>query len=600
MRFNLLLFVLVVSATFAASSWPFDLPRYYEPTAPVDAYENLHRKISPETVKVNTNDGVWRSAPHNFGATYHKRQTEDGQESLVEFPIKGLFGSEEHWKELYDNLIHAEHNKEEYARLKDDALMSCDNDEKSDFFKMAPIFSGTLTLENPTLSYSAKCFKDTTVTLNVVNKNTIEVIHKLKAGKSLLCTDSYFYSTLTNFHVEVFARHGTHKVTFKLTDEQYEVFEAVGISLFRVCDKSIHFVPDLFKSLWLFIGGLGLNPNIPFFGSKPTPFMEKQNVKFLGEAMNYTWQVRPKDVVVELDESLINSGDFLAIIRFDGLDPIIGYGSGSHVGHCTMAIRIDGELYVAESQSGWYWPRTGIQLNPYKQWVKWARNAGFHVTWLPLKPEIQAKWDNDAAVKFFRTIEGVPYGYHNFLWGWLDTAAHSYPPLLSPELLAPVMSIIEKLVPSASTSVFTESLNMRLGTKGLNIAQIAIEAASRNLTIPDLYAMVEKDGWVYSDGVSYVCSSFVVAMYKAAGLFEGLDINAVEFTPRDLYQLNFFDPNPPVPANCKAVDPTNPFCQIMGKWRMEFPGLGTVSMYQNMNEHCWSEGPEYARYPQGC
>jgi hypothetical protein len=30
-------------------------------------------------------------------------------------------------------------------------------------------------------------------------------------------------------------------------------------------------------------------------------------------------------------------------------------------------------------------------------------------------------------------------------------------------------------------------------------------------------------------------------MYKAAGLFGDLEINATEFTPRDVYALDFFD-----------------------------------------------------------
>lgn len=55
--------------------------------------------------------------------------------------------------------------------------------------------------------------------------------------------------------------------------------------------------------------------------------------------------------------------------------------------------------------------------------------------------------------------------------------------------------------------------------------------------------MVEIDGWEYNDGVSYVCSAYVAAMYKAAGLFGDLEINAVEFTPKDVYILNFFDLN---------------------------------------------------------
>lgn len=36
-------------------------------------------------------------------------------------------------------------------------------------------------------------------------------------------------------------------------------------------------------------------------------------------------------------------------MRLDGLDPIIMYGSGSHAGHSTMALRFDGDLYIVES-----------------------------------------------------------------------------------------------------------------------------------------------------------------------------------------------------------------------------------------------------------
>ena len=77
--------------------------------------------------------------------------------------------------------------------------------------------------------------------------------------------------------------------------------------------------------------------------------------------------------------------------------------------------------------------------------------------------------------------------------------------------------------------------------------------------------MVEKEGWEYNDGVSYVCSSFVIAIYKRAGLFRGLNVEATEFTPRDLYMLNFFDSNYTKPQACQDADPELPYCQIMGK-----------------------------------
>ena len=52
---------------------------------------------------------------------------------------------------------------------------------------------------------------------------------------------------------------------------------------------------------------------------------------------------------VEINPDLIQSGDLFAIFRLDGIDSIIMYGTGSHVGHSTMALRFDGELYVVES-----------------------------------------------------------------------------------------------------------------------------------------------------------------------------------------------------------------------------------------------------------
>jgi hypothetical protein len=76
--------------------------------------------------------------------------------------------------------------------------------------------------------------------------------------------------------------------------------------------------------------------------------MENENVAFLSEVMNYNLIKRPVNKV-EIDESQIKSGDFLAIMRLDGLDPIIMYGTGSHAGHSTMALWFDDGLYVIES-----------------------------------------------------------------------------------------------------------------------------------------------------------------------------------------------------------------------------------------------------------
>lgn len=76
------------------------------------------------------------------------------------------------------------------------------------------------------------------------------------------------------------------------------------------------------------------------------------------------------------------------------------------------------------------------------------------------------------------------------------------------------------------------------------------------MTLEQVMAMPEKDGWIYSgsrprDGLSYVCSSYVVAVLKAAGVFGDLEINATELTPKDLYQLDIYDKNYKRPEICE-------------------------------------------------
>ncbi len=43
-----------------------------------------------------------------------------------------------------------------------------------------------------------------------------------------------------------------------------------GLHIYRTCDSVANILPDLFYTIALFFGGFGTNPDIPFFGSKPT------------------------------------------------------------------------------------------------------------------------------------------------------------------------------------------------------------------------------------------------------------------------------------------------------------------------------------------
>jgi hypothetical protein len=164
--------------------------------------------------------------------------------------------------------------------------------------------------------------------------------------------------------------------------------------------------------------------------------------------------------------------------------------------------------------------------------------------------------------------------------------------------------MIEDFSPNTTDIFITQALNKRLGTEGLNIKQVAAEAARRNLSVEDLLAMVEEEGWIYHgmeprDGISLVCSAYVAAAYQAAGIFDSGRINGPEFTPRDVYTLDIFDKNFVKPAVCQAADADQPYCQILGKYKMIHPGYSSIKPYANMAEKCPSLAPDYFR-PDGC
>ena len=123
----------------------------------------------------------------------------------------------------------------------------------------------------------------------------------------------------------------------------------------------------------------------------------------------------------DYDESNFKSGDVLAIFRLDGIDPLIMYGTGSTIGHCTMALWFEGELYIVEAMENVFWPKKNVQRNKFKDWLKMAQDADYHVAHLSLTADARKLFNESAAQNFFFRTEGLPYGFHNFLYGWIDS-----------------------------------------------------------------------------------------------------------------------------------------------------------------------------------
>jgi hypothetical protein len=160
---------------------------------------------------------------------------------------------------------------------------------------------------------------------------------------------------------------------------------------------------------------------------------------------------------------------------------------------------------------------------------------------------------------------------------------------------------------------------------------ILLETEKRGIAFDELLAIPEQDDWVYSDGKSTTCVAFILSMYKEAGIFGPIasSIQVTEFTVshvalviartssavlyllflmvlcfhlqiRDAYMLRIFEDNQTrLPTWCNNENDKLPFCQILGEYRMEFPGYNTLDPYAHMNEQCPSLPPTYDR-PSQC
>ena len=469
-----------------------------------------------------------------------------------------------------------------------------------DIFYFAPVYKAKLFKENDSNEFVSGCYKKNNATLKKLSKE--ETIIEIESYEKtyLFCNDIFIIHTSNINKLTVLSLTGKHTIKLKnLSDDDMDEIKLNSIKIMGFCQNMISSLKSLFYSLEAFIGGLGNNPDhiIPLFRPNIPKYQLEANLRMIDLYMNWKPEFR-NESLININEKDIKTGDFIAISRFDGLDNIIMIGTGSHIGHSAVAAWIDGELYVIESQDGWYWPKSGIQRTKWSDWVKYAHIADFNVAILPIRNDIN--FNAEKAVKWFvEKAEGLDYGYRNFLFGWIDTPDKNMPFVIEHDHFELILTLLEKVSRSVSDMIVGEAVNMRLKTKGLSLPQVIAEAARRGMTFNELLAVKEEDDWVYSNGPNLVCSAFVVAFYKAGGVFDGLDVQATEFGPKDIYQMDIFDTNYKRPQECINADPNLPYCQIMGNLRIDLPGYNTIKPYNHMNEKCPSVGPDYIRL-EGC
>jgi len=274
-----------------------------------------------------------------------------------------------------------------------------DGETNHEFGEFFPVFLGSLNESETSVSTTeGRCYENISMEYKQVDATTFELDLKLSGKKSALCVENILFANTEIFHDEVFVLPGSRKITFDMSNPDTAAdVNFNGIHAFLFCDGIVGEVESIVKSLSAFIGGLGPNPDIPFFGSHVPEYMEKANIEFLCQAMEYCMVEREiQDLSEDFDSSLIKKGDFFPVQRMDGLDEIVMYGSGSHSGHSVMAMRFEedpDQLYIVESQAAWYWPTKNLQRTKWETWIQQAKNADFNVAWLPMREEVREAAD---------------------------------------------------------------------------------------------------------------------------------------------------------------------------------------------------------------
>ncbi|KAH0942014.1 hypothetical protein HID58_001651 [Brassica napus] len=417
---------------------------------------------------------------------------------------------------------------------------------------LLPTYIGAASIKNDAVEWKGACFYENKAWLELNNKSGSEfgggTLHiKVDKAHSWTCMDIYVFVTPYRVTWDWYFISREHTMEFSEWEgkAEYEYVKQKGVSIFLMEAGMV----GTLRALW---------DVFPLFTN--TGWGENSNIAFLEKHMGANFYARPQPWVTNITTDEIHSGDMLAISKIRG------------------------------------------RWGGFETLEKWD-DANPHIALLPLHPDYRARFNVTAAWEYARSMDGKPYGYHNLIFSWIDTISGNYPPPLDAHLVASVMTVWSKIQPDYAANMWNEALNKRLGTEGLDLPDVLVEVEKRGSSFDELLAVPEQDEWIYSDGKSTSCIAFILEMYKEGGLFDPVSssIQVTEFTIKDAYMLKFFENNASrLPKWCNDNDDVKlPYCQILGKYRMELPDYNTMEPYPHMNEHCPSLPPKYHR-PKNC
>lgn len=370
---------------------------------------------------------------------------------------------------------------------------------------------------------------------------------------SLTCSDIYAAFTVATLALSTEIKSSRNPVTTTislpipddLTEAEAWDHDNRGVRLYYYVNDKVTTISNLITTLKMFA---------PEFSQDVSDSAAQLNIDFMSKYTHFDIYPRDPSLNVVPDESEVKSGDAFYIMRLDGLNPLLAWAMGSTTGHVTTAMWIDGELYVCESTiADSYWPQDYVQKTPYRTWIQQTIDADMQVIWAPLNDAARKTYNETAAQEFFKSVEGIDYGFQTMIWAWLDTPTQNFPCLppdfssncMQWEILEPFIALIDRAIPEIGDQIWNQGLEHRLNIdRPMRTAELFMESARQGYKrVNDVIGIVEQDTWLYNTtrwgepyiGKSMVCCVFVCNTWKAAGVFGELadSINCGEMTNWD-------------------------------------------------------------------
>ena len=231
------------------------------------------------------------------------------------------------FKGMMIKMVEAKAKAKKSSSTKKTSIVTCDGDDGPNYFKFAMTTKTTFGKNGQSsdkVTLKNRCFQKNTLTFNRTSHNSFEIVIDASDSTSILCEDIYLIATINYFSFEKVFFKGKHVITVKnLNEFQVQNMKDFGVHVYKFCDNTEHLLSDLLMTVKCFLGGLGTNPNIPFFGSKPTHSMEVNSVKFLKNNAGMNWKLRKSNELLSIYENTIKSGTYLSVTRIDGIGNVI-------------------------------------------------------------------------------------------------------------------------------------------------------------------------------------------------------------------------------------------------------------------------------------